>query len=130
MTTVPKTENDWPADAPKSDLWWLTDDERVIDLLATTASYYATGPCGVGRLPTTVKELTDYWYGPLNDAVHCNHDPKFEESVDADAVRGWMWECGSLARIEKRPDADALLAKALARLDAIREEDSRDPFPF
>jgi hypothetical protein len=56
-----------------------------------------------GKLPTTVKEIADHWYELSDTAL----DP---EQFGDDRIPECIW----LRKLEKRPDADALLAQALA----------------
>jgi hypothetical protein len=65
-----------------------------------------------GRLPTTVKELADHWYDMSDRLVVL--DPPEERATVAEIDKSHIPECIWLRQLEKHPDADVLLAEALA----------------
>jgi uncharacterized protein (DUF2236 family) len=62
-----------------------------------------------GKLPTTVKELADYWYKIRQELCGDGREPK------ADAT-AHVAECNWLFQIAERPAGDVLLALALRPL--------------
>jgi hypothetical protein len=66
-----------------------------------------------GKLPTTVKEIGDHWYD-MSDVLVSRDPPMTVFEIDTDHCRECIW----LREIEKRADADALLAEALAMATA------------
>jgi len=81
----------------------------------------------VGRLPKTMEELSDHWHWmsdvivvfEYTDADGRYHAPETVFEVDAPTH---MVECNWLHDLQKRPDADALLADAIE----ISADDVRD----
>jgi hypothetical protein len=90
--------------------------KRELELLSGMARCFRAN---TGRLPTTVEEIGDHWY-ELSDRIvvreHIdedgNHHPA-QTLFELDAP-GHCLECIWLREVEKRPDAGALLAEALA----------------
>jgi hypothetical protein len=64
-----------------------------------------------GALPQTMSELTDHWYEISDHLVVL--DPPEERATVADIDHHHIPECIWLRKIEKRPDADELLARAI-----------------
>ena len=62
-----------------------------------------------GKLPTTMKELADHWYD-LSDTLVILDPPERLIDVDTDHMRQCVW----LRDLEKRPNADTILAAATA----------------
>ena len=78
--------------------------ERELDLLCGMARRYQAN---TGRQPTTMKELADHWYDMSDDLVVV--DPPM---TLAEVDHHHMGQCSWLRRLEKRADADAMLAEA------------------
>jgi hypothetical protein len=90
--------------------------ENQMSYLATMASCHEAN---VGKLPKTIKELADHWY---DCAERMLAGP--DEMFDDDRIGECIW----LRQLEKRPDADALLADAIKIRAAMNraEEISRE----
>jgi hypothetical protein len=71
-----------------------------------------------GKLPTTVSEITDHWYDLLAWASYEQRKNENSDLVGLDH----MPECAWLAWFEKRSDAQALLAQALALVPPFAED--------
>ena len=75
-----------------------------------------------GKPPTTIEEIADHWY-EMSDCVvvkaHIDEDGRYHpaETVFQVDAPGHCLECIWLRKLEKRPDAPALLTQALASIN-------------
>jgi hypothetical protein len=83
----------------------LTHFELV--LLANMARNYHLN---TGKPPPTIRELADYWYELGNRLAHPPEARLTVAEVDWHHIPDCIW----LREIEKRPDAPALIAQAVA----------------
>jgi hypothetical protein len=87
-----------------------------------------------GRLPKTMKELSDHWHDMSDHVVVFEHTDKngrhhpAETVLEVDAP-DHMLQCNWLYDLERRSDADALLAEAIkVAADEVRDDTDEPAF--
>jgi hypothetical protein len=92
----------------------MVEEDLTQDQLESLGSMARLCQAHTGKLPTTVEQITEHWYD-LQEWAFYEAD-KRNDSIAIECLVGLdhMGECIWLARLEKRSDAPALLAQALA----------------
>jgi hypothetical protein len=98
----------------------LTQSQReMLGIIAGLGDLARLYQAHLGKLPSTVEQITEHWYDLQEWAFYEADRRKDPDAIACLVGLDHMGECVWLARVEKRSDAPALLAQALALITPI-----------